>query len=274
MRSALPALALLLTTGPATALPGPPHRIVSINPCVDALLMQVADADQIAGISLYSKDPRASSISQDQARRFPGVSASAEAILARRPDLVITGAYVAPSTLAALRRIRIRLLQMPVPDTMAVSKGQIRTLALAAGHADRGERLAEAIDAAAARAQPPDKTLFPALIWQKGGLVPGAGTLADELLRTAGYRNLSRDYGLKAWDVLPLERLAARPPQLLLSGTDPELQDRLLGHPAMAQLKRRIRVADYPERLLHCGGPTIIEALARLSEVRSQSWRR
>jgi iron complex transport system substrate-binding protein len=272
IRSALPALALLLATGPALA--EPPRRIVSINPCVDAMLMHVADADQIAGISLYSKDPRASSITPDQARRFEGVAANAEAILPRRPDVVITGAYVAPSTLDALRRMHIRLLQMPVPDSMAVSKGQIRILAVAAGHADRGERLAEAIDAAAASAKPPDKALVPTLIWQKGGLVPGAGTLADELLRTAGFHNLSRDYGLKAWDVLPLERLAARPPQLLLSGTDPEHQDRLLGHPAMAQLKRRIRVADYPERLLHCGGPTIIEALARLSEVRSQSWRR
>jgi iron complex transport system substrate-binding protein len=107
------------------------------------------------------------------------------------------------------------------------------------------------------------------LIWQSGGLVPGAGTLPDELLRRAGFRNMSAVYGLKRWDVLPLEYLIARPPRVLLSVGAAEVgEDRLTAHPAIQRLARRITVAPYPSRLMNCGGPTIIAAMARLRQVR------
>ena len=35
-----------------------------------------------------------------------------------------------------------------------------------------------------------------------------------------------------------------------------------------ATLARRIAIRDYAPRLLHCAGPTIIDAVARLSTVR------
>ncbi|OYY67600.1 ABC transporter substrate-binding protein [Sphingomonas sp. 28-63-12] len=243
-------------------------RIVSINPCVDAVLMKVADRGQIAGISHYSKDPRATSIPLAQAARFTATSGTAEEVMALAPDLVIAGGHVAPATIAALARLHIRLVQLPVPATIAESNDQIRTIALAAGHVDRGARLVAEIDAAVRAAGDPGSPAVPALIWQGGGLVPGTGTLADELLRVSGYRNLSASYGLRQWDVLPLEYLVAQPPRVLLSVGDADHSDRMLGHPVLGRLKKRIAVRDFPERLLHCGGPTIIDAVARLAAVR------
>jgi iron complex transport system substrate-binding protein len=108
----------------------------------------------------------------------------------------------------------------------------------------------------------------PALIWQGGGLVPGSGTLANELLATTGFSNSSADYGLKRWDVLPLEPLVARPPRVLLSVGAQGREDRMLNHPVLAHLKDRIAVRAYPERLLHCGGPTIIDAVHHLARIR------
>ena len=51
----------------ASASPAGARRIVSTNPCVDAILMQVADPADIVAISHYSHDPRASSIAIAQA---------------------------------------------------------------------------------------------------------------------------------------------------------------------------------------------------------------
>ena len=255
------ALALLLAAAP-------PARIVSINPCVDAVLMHVADRGQIAGISHYSKDADATSIPLAQARHFRATSGTAEEVVALRPDLVLAGAHVAPATIRALERLHVPLIQLPVPESIAESRAQVRTIAAAVGHPDRGAQLSAAMGHAADRARPPvGSAPIPALIWQGGGLVPGAGTLADAVLRTAGFANLSTGYGLKQWDVLPLEYLVARPPRILLAvggGSD----DRMLAHPVLRTLSGRMTVRGYAPRLLHCAGPTVIDALARLTAIR------
>jgi iron complex transport system substrate-binding protein len=252
----------------ASAAPPPPRlpRIVSINPCIDAILMHVADPQQIAGISHYSQDARATSIPLAQAQRFHATSGTAEEVVALAPDVVITGPHVAPATIAALKRMRITLVQYPVPESVAESEAQVRSIAAIAGHADRGEALAARIEAAA---RPSSAAPVAALIWQAGGLVPGGGTLADELMRRAGLRNMSAVYGLKQWDVLPIEYLIANPPRVLLSISAAEAgEDRLTSHPAIRRLAQRITVAPYPVRLMNCGGPTILAAMMRLKQVR------
>lgn len=243
-------------------------RVVSINPCVDAVLMQVAASGQIAAISHYSHDPRATSIPLDQARRFAATSGTAEEVVAEAPDIVIAGAHVAPATIAALHRMHIRLVQIGVPESIAESEAQIRTIAAAVHQRQRGEQLVARIDAAVRAASVQHGPAPAALIWQGGGLVPGEGTLASELLSRTGYRNMSGDYGLRRWDVLPLEHLVARPPQVLLSVGADDSSDRMLRHPVLVGLRKAIAVRRYPERLLHCGGPTIIDAVSHLARIR------
>ena len=246
---------------------GMPLRIVSVNPCIDAVLMRVADPAQITAISAYSHDPRATSIPLTQARRFAAVDGSAEAIVALRPDLVLASGSLTPATSAALARLGIRKVELALPQSIAESETQVRDIARAVGHPVRGVALAGEMAAAVAAARAPGAPV-PALIWQGGGLVPAAGTLPDEMLRTAGFANAAADYGLRNWDQLPLERLVASPPRVLLTPPSAARNDRLLGHPVMRQLRSRIAVRDFPERLLFCGGPTIIDALARLRAVR------
>jgi iron complex transport system substrate-binding protein len=259
--------AALILAGAAIPVQAAPLRIVSINPCVDAILMQVVDPGQIAGISHYSRDPRASSISPAQAARFTATSGTAEEVVALAPTLVIAGAHVEPATIAALKRMNIALLQLAVPETIAQSRDQISRIAAATGHPDRGARLNARIDAAVAAGHTAGPAV-PALIWQGGGLVPGEATLASELLRRTGFHNLSQDYGLKKWDVLPLEHLVARSPRVLFSVGDARGGDRMLGHPALKRLAGHIAIRPYPERLLRCGGPTIIDAVAALASAR------
>lgn len=245
-----------------------PVRVVSINPCVDAVLMQVADARQIAGISHYSQDERATSIGVSLARKFNATSGTAEEVVALAPDLVIAGGHVEPSTIAALGRLGIPLVLIGVPETIEQSNAQIRQIAKAVGHTERGERLVQRINAAVIAAAPDNRRQIPALIWQGGGMVPGEGTLAGELLTATGFRNMSADYGLAMWDVLPLEQLVARPPRVLLSVGSTARSDRMLGHPVLKHFKTSVAVREYPERLLHCGGPTIIDSVQHLANIR------
>jgi iron complex transport system substrate-binding protein len=272
LRVAAALLAIACSTcGPSASFAAARPRIVSINPCVDAVLVRVAEPNQILAVSHYSQDPAATSIPLDVARRYRVTSGTAEEVVALAPDLVMSGPHVAPSTIFALERMNIRIAKFTVAESVAESEQQIRRIATEVGAPERGEALVAAIDSAIQRARAPDQRRVTAVIWQGGGMVPGSGTLADQLLQITGYRNLSASYGLAKWDVLPLEYLLASPPDLVLSvGTGTVERDRMLGHPAVRKLAERIAFRNYPFRLLQCGGPTIIEAVARLAEVRSE----
>ena len=251
-----------------------PARIVSMNPCVDAVLREVAAPRQIASISHYSHDPRATSVPLDWARAYPANNGSAEDVIAAEPDLVIAGPHVAIQTVAALQRLGIPLMQVPVPQSVAESKAQIAQIAQRIGRPSQGDAANARIDTALTNAQWTGKPAS-ALIWQGGGLVPGKGTLADELLSRSGFVNASASLGLGQWDVLPLEGLLMSPPQVVLSG-DENMDsggadaNRMLSHPALRKAGNRIELASFPSNLLHCGGPVIVPALARLAQVRRE----
>ncbi len=268
MRGAMLAALAALCADRADAVP----RIVSTNPCADAVLVAVADPRSIAAISHYSHDPRASSIPIETARRYPASRGTAEALVALRPSLVIGDTLMAPATVQALARLGIPLIRLPVPESLAESRTQVMVVANAAGRPKHGAALNARIDAAVAAARIERLPRLTALIWQGGGLVLGTGTLADELLRLTGFANHAPAYGFGKWGVLPLERLVADPPQVLLVGGDADgaasAGDRLFSHPAVTTLEKRIAVRPLPSRLLRCGGPSIIPAVRHMAAQR------
>lgn len=233
---------------------------MSLNPCVDAILVRVADPAQILSISHYSHDPHATSIPLKLAHRFPANRETAEEVIALRPDLVLLGSHVAPATQRAIAGVGVRIEKADVPATIAESRAQVIAVARAVGHEDRGRALLARIDAALTAAAPREGAApVPALIRMGGGLVPGKGTLADELLMRTGFHNASAGYGLAMWDMLPLEPLIASPPRLLLTQrADTRLLAKVPG----------LRVVDFPDRLLQCAGPNMIEAAERLAAIR------
>jgi iron complex transport system substrate-binding protein len=251
---------------------GPAARILSLNPCVDALLHELSVDERILAISHYSHDPRATSVPLYWARRFPVTGGTAEEVIAVRPDLVIAGPHVAPATVAMLERLGIGVMLLPVPQTVQESVAQVRELGAALGAESAAEALARRIEAAIAASEPADDAQTTALIWQAGGMVPGRDTMVGDMMRLAGLSNLSAMHGLADWDVLGLERLIAQPPELLLGPTASRLaDDRMLAHPAVARLGGTLVQADFPARLMHCGGPTIIEASMSLAAGRRQA---
>jgi iron complex transport system substrate-binding protein len=249
-----------------------PLRIVSMNPCVDTILMEVARPEQIAAISHYSQDSRATSVPLQWAMQYPIVSGAAEDVIAAQPDLVIAGPHVALPTLAALGRLGIPVLKIAVPQTVKESKAQITEIAARIGRDDAGAKLNARIDAAITNGYS-NKPPIRALIWQGSGLVPGKDTLADELLKKTGFRNISTELGLQQWDILPLEEMIYAPPTVLLTGAanmgESEAEDnRMLSHPIMRRAQTQMQIRHYPSSLLNCGGPTIIKSVDRLAQVR------
>ncbi len=268
-------LGLLLALSVAACAPsaaieqGPRPTIVSLNPCTDAILAEVADPAQILAISAYSHDPASSSMDLAAARRFPATRGTVEEVLALHPDIVIDGNYTSPATRSAFARLGLRLEQLPIAPTVPDSVAQVRRLAALAGNTVRGEALVARIEAALAAAASPGP-LVTAVVWQSGGIVAGRGTLIDDLLSRTGFTNMATARGLGQADVLPLETMLADPPQVIFAaGNTLANEDRLLRHPALAGLRNTQR-AEFAPSLLWCGGPTIVRAAARLGAVRRE----
>lgn len=243
--------------------------IVSLNPCSDEVLAEVAGPGQLLAISHYSLDSSASSMGVEKARRYRVTSGSVEEMVALGPDLVVADEYLPASTRAALGDLGIRLVSLPIARTVEESREQVRQLANLAGHPERGRQLDARIGEALAEAAPVHGSPpIAAVVWQGGGIVPGGDTLIADLLTRTGFASHSAERGMRQADFLPLEHLLADPPALILAAGDPRAnEDRLLAHPALDSLAgtRRER---FDRSLLWCGGPTIIRAAGRLARIR------
>ena len=277
LRAALVGVALIGALGPAAAQAGTPRpqRIVSLNPCIDGILLQVADPAQIAALSHYSREPSQSAIAE-AARRFPFTWGSAEEVIALKPDLVLSSGMGASAFTEVMPRLGIHQASFTVPDSIEENLAQVRRVAALVGHADRGEALARRIQAALDAAAPrPGEPRLGALIYEYHGLASGPHTLVDELMRRTGFDNLAPAYGLHRTGSVPLEQIIARPPQVLLAGRlapdEPVWAERVLSHPALAALGGRMTRETFPEQLMFCGGPTLIPAAQTLAAARERA---
>lgn len=240
------------------------QKLVSLNPCLDAILVQVANPDQILAISHYSHDEASSSLPLSVAREYKAIGGTVEEILALEPDMVLASSFLAPSTSAAMRDLDVRFRTFSSPASVTQSLAQVRYVAKLAGQESAGNDLSGAITQSVKRHsarkyhQP-----ISAVLWQPGEIVPGEQTLISELMRKAGFTSHSEAIGMGQADYLPLEVLLANPPEVLLvAGTS-----RGQLHPSLQSIEG-MRVETLDPKLLYCGGPTIIAAMERLAEIR------
>jgi len=266
----LAALALALAAcAPVASAPStdPAHpTIVSLNPCLDAILVEIAPPAQVLALSHYSRDPASSSIPAATAARYGVTGGTAEEVIAARPDLVLASIFLPQPTRSALERAGLRVETFGSPATVAESAVQVRAVAALAGRREAGETLAARI----AAAPPPQGPPIDALLWQPGEIVAGEQTLIAELLREAGFASDAARRGLKQADRVSLEAVLADPPQVLLVAGDAAGQR----HPLLDRRLAGTRIAAFDPALINCGGPTIPRARARLAAIRAEAERR
>lgn len=261
------ALALALTLAGCTGSVASPDReggrltVVSLNPCTDAMLVEIADPDQVLALSHYSSDPAASSMDVDFARKFAMTGGTVEEILALDPDVVLAGTFLPPATRSALEHLGMRVETFGIASSLSDSTAQVARMGELLGRRKRSEQLVARIEAAVATGRSASK--ISTVLWQPGGIVPGEATLVGELMRNAGFASHSAQLGMGQADYLPLELLLTDPPEVLLVAGDSRAQ-----HHEALQAIRDMRQARFDPSLLYCGGPTIIRAAERLGEIR------
>ncbi|MEI9926874.1 MAG: ABC transporter substrate-binding protein [Sphingomonas sp.] len=266
-RFALLLAALIVGTGaPATGdtrAAWPPARIVSLNLCADQYLLALADPGQIAALTRYARDPEMSA-GAEKARGLPIFRATAEEMLAIDPDLIVGAPARRSGMMAALAGQHYRAVSLPSAESYAQIVAQIRTVAAAVGHADRGEALIVRMNAELA-ALPRPRRAGVAAYYQRRGYLTGTGTLIDDLMTRVGLTNLARKLGRPALSQLSLEDLvAAQPDYIVIETANERIVDQgteMLHHPVLRDIPR----LHLPQAWTVCGGPAYVLAARSLA---------
>ncbi|RJG54875.1 ABC transporter substrate-binding protein [Sphingobium terrigena] len=248
------AIAALTLSGTAHATP---RRIVSLNVCADQYLVALADPAQIAALSSNARDPELSAAA-DKARAYRVLRRASEEVLAIRPDLIL-GYPIGPNMVAGAPPGQWTTLGLASADSYGAILDQIRQVARAVGHPDRGERLIAQMHRDLA-ALPKAKRSGVAAYYQRRGYMTGTGTLVDDLIRRMGLTNLAAKLGKPALAQVPLEAMvAARPDWLIVESGSEAVVDQgteMLQHPAIKSIPR----ISLPQSWTVCGGPAYVLA--------------
>jgi len=262
-------LATLPSLTGATAATTVPRRVISMNLCTDQLILALLPRSRIASLSQLVIDPDLS-LAVDQVGRIPLNNGLAEELLTLRPDRVVTGPYSDKATLALLRELGYPVQTLAIAQSLADIRRHLIELGESLGVEARARQLVSAFDQRLrTEGRSADETAPLAVYLQPNGYTAGSDTLADDLIRHAGLRNLGTELGIHGYAKVSLEQLLMAAPEILitdqLSYRYPSLATELLDHPAITALSRQARHIRIPQRLWICGLPGSLEVLSLLT---------
>ena len=192
-------------------------------------------------------------------------------MLALDPDLIVTTEFSTPTTVSLLERLGRRVVKIPFAHRLDGVREAVRQIAEAVGAIDAGNAIIANFDRrlAALATAPRDGPAPTAVIYQVNSLVSGIGTLEDEALRIAGFRNMAPELNLDPGGRVALEAIVAHPPDLLvLSGPSGEYRTVVADN---LYRTRRSRPLCATARRLSCRGGTGFAARPT-SPTRSRHW--
>jgi iron complex transport system substrate-binding protein len=241
--------------------------VVTVNLCLDQLALRLAAPGQLVGVSWLSLDPRLS-VMAEQARAVAPVRASVEAILELKPDLAIFDDTAHATVKRLLQKAGVPLLEVPWASSLDDVEALITRMASALGRDAQGEALIADMREQRRRLAWRGPPVGTAAVLQANRGTAGKGSLMDDLLRYAGFRNLAAELGVPAYGRLPLETILARRPDVLVldgdANIDPARATEFVEHRALRSLAGHARLVSVPMKYAICAGPENFEAIRLL----------
>jgi iron complex transport system substrate-binding protein len=247
----MPVSALLLGASAAV-------RAASLNLCTDELLLLLARPEQVVSVTHLSQQEAETPLWR-QARGYPRNDGTLLDVLPRRPTLVFTMGGQGHDRAEIARRLGIRTIVLPYPQSIDDVIGSVRTVSAALGRAQAGQTAIRQIETVS-RGAPP--RTVDTLYLSGGGLSVGATGLAADWMRLAGLRQRAIQ-----GDRVGLEQLLVSPPTVLLKSSyrskEYSSQQRWLAHPLASRVQAK-RTLGTDGRLWTCMGPLLAPEILRL----------
>lgn len=241
------------------ALAAAPQRIVSLNPTTTEILFALGAGSRLVGRSSYDSWPDSARLVADVG---PGIKPNVEAIIAKRPDLVLL--YASADNRPAAQRLRAAGIATAAfkVDSIAEFDRLARLLGRLLGDSARGALVADTVmrtlDSVRALTRGARRVTVVMPAWHEPLLVIGGGSFISELVEIAGGRNVYDDIAAPS-PAVTFEDIVKRNPEAVLVG--PESGERI-----KRQAKWRALPAIRNERLLVIDTFTVLRPATRLGE--------
>ncbi|HNU95161.1 MAG TPA: cobalamin-binding protein [Bacillota bacterium] len=179
-------------TGVTVEIPGEPARIVSLAPSNTEILFALGLGDKVVGVTSACDYPEAAK----KIDKIGDYNINIEAVVAKRPDLVVAVADLQMPVIQKLRELKMRVVAVN-PRTLDEVFRAIQVIGDACGANAAARRTVDGLKARVAAVE--SKTaVTPAdsrprvfvEIWNDPLMTAGAGTFVDDLVRRAGGRNV------------------------------------------------------------------------------------
>ena len=247
-----------------------PQRIVSLAPSVTETLFALGFGDRLVGVTTYCDFPA-------EARRLPKIggfmSPSLEAIVAKRPDLVIgVESATDPAKARELERLGVKVTLISLASLSDILNS-IKRIARLLGTPEAGQKLASAIGAQVwdikktIEAAPRRSVLL--VVGIRPLVAVGGKNFIDELITLAGGDNIARS-AAQPWLNLPEEYVLAKAPQVIIEagmGSEREQSGKRWGDLKSIPAVKERRIYSYHSDKILRPGPRFGEALAELARL-------
>ena len=252
------ACVLAISLGLAAPAGAAPRKVASLKLCTDELLLMLADTGQIASVTYLSQQPLESPLWR-RARHYRANDGSLLSIAALAPDLVIDMGGGGRDSARIARRLGVRMLMLPYPQSLADVEEAVRRVGDALGRPEAGVRLAARIEGLRKEA--------PARAGDAAWLGGGGRSFAPDGLGAQWMALLGLKQRALPGDRLTIEQLLVRPPHVLLRsdyrGGQYSSEQSWLAHPLVRRNKAWRTVAADGRRWT-CMGPLMIGEIGRL----------
>jgi iron complex transport system substrate-binding protein len=245
------------------------RKIVSLAPSITETLFALGIGDRLVGVTTYCDYPA-------EAKKLPKIgdfmNPSLEAVLAKKPDLVIgvTGA-TDPVRAREMERLGLKVVLFSLANLNDIL-ASTRSIAALLGNAKAGEKLAAKI---AAQVEEVKKQVSPAprrsvllVVGFQPLIAVGGKNFIDELITLGGGENIAGG-AAQPWLNLPDELVVAKAPEVIIEagmGSERESGKRWGDLKSLPAVRER-RIYSYPSDKILRPGPRFGEALAEIARL-------
>jgi iron complex transport system substrate-binding protein len=254
----------------AQAAPPAPQKVVSLAPSVTETIFALGLGKRLVGVTDHCDYPA-------EARKLPRIggfmSPSLEAIVAKRPDLVVgVSSATDPVKAKEMERLGLKVTLISLASLNDILNS-IKSVARALGSPEAGERLVHKItlqfDEVKRRVAPAPRRSTLLAVGLRPLVVVGGKNFIDELITLAGGENIAGK-AAQPWLNLPDEYVVAKAPQVIIEagmGSERGESAKHWGDLKSIPAVREGRVYAYPSDKILRPGPRIGEGLEEIARL-------
>ena len=253
----------------------PPSRVLPTTTGAADLVLALISPDRVVAVPKpYLEFAVEQGIAWPEGSTFTRFTA--EGLLARNPDLVVTGAWQSQDTISWLEQSGVKVLELPKIDALDDIRASIEALGSALFAEERARALLQEIErrTEALQASSGPRRSLTALAYTNfgsGGWAAGKGTTADLMIRLTGLVNAAGGERREGHGSINIEELLELDPDFLVISRPSDAYGATLAflraEPALAHLSslKNGRVIELPSALFSSSSHHLLTAAEALA---------